>query len=87
MALHGTIEVNGERIGWWSAQNVGSTEPPSPTALRSVTWCRYRYVVDLDGDRVEGEVVHARESGAAELASIVLEQWGQRLSPCSSGRT
>ena len=71
MARHGTIAVNGEIVGMWSAQRVEPMPPPSGDTL-----CTYRCTVVEHGPQgvsVDFEVEHRWGAGAVALAALVLE--------------
>lgn len=70
MALHGTIGVNGARIGDWVARRVSRAGGTDADPVY-----RYECIVHFDGRIVwEGEIEHRYADGAVVLAAKVLSQ-------------
>lgn len=65
MALHGTIEVNGEAIGGWQARRI------QPLVGEDDTY-DYEVRVVVNGDLWAGVVQHRYSAGAASLAAKCL---------------
>ena len=63
MALHGSIEVNHQRIGYWSVRRIMT----SPSGNHTYRWEAWR-----DGHHVTGDLRHRYDDGAMLLAAKVL---------------
>lgn len=63
MTLHGTIEVNHQRIGYWYVQRIVTSQDGNHT---------YRWDARLHKRRVTGDLQHRYDDGAMVLASKVL---------------
>lgn len=68
MALHGTLEVNSEQIGYWQAR-LTAQRPEGEAST-------YECVVTCDRMMWEGHVQHDRGHGAVVLAARVLAASG-----------
>lgn len=70
MSLHGTIEVNGQAVGWWTARR---TEPLEPHRQRYDYECCVDWTaVNLTRQRDTFVVQHDYTHGAVALAARVL---------------
>jgi len=63
MALHGSIEINNQRIGYWYAQRILTSQFGNHT---------YRWEAWRDGHHVTGDLRHQYNDGAMMLAAKVL---------------
>lgn len=63
MALHGSIEVNHQRIGYWSVRRIMTC----PSGNHTYRWEAWR-----DGHHVTGDLRHRYDDGAMLLAAKVL---------------
>lgn len=66
MSLHGDISVNGEPIGWWTAQRIAT----SPDQVHT-----YRWRAEADHGLLTGTLTHQYRDGAALLAALVLRAY------------
>lgn len=78
MSLHGTVEINGQRIGAWVARRISPLGTPRPDDL-----CDYEWTwVDRDDPKPRrGELRHRYGNGAASLASEVLRHASRATAP------
>lgn len=70
MSLHGTIEVNRERIGWWFAQRISGGDQPDDVNTYEVSVHTGRLGDAMTNWR--GTVEHRYGDGAVVLAAKVL---------------
>lgn len=73
MALHGTIEINGEQVAGWSAQRLEPLRDEDQVSLYHCWYEEFDFWTRNQTDFIAAAIEHRYSDGAAALASKVLQ--------------